>query len=224
VTGAPLHTLGGPRGGEAERRLIRALRDGDESTFAELVDRYAPAMLRVAAAYVPSREIAEDVVQDAWLALLKGLDRFQARARLQTWLFRILINIAKTRGARERRCIPFSALAAARDDHPLLDPARFLSADHPEMPGHWARPPRDWPHSPEQRALSTEAQGRLRSELDRLPQRQRVVVALRDVAGLTAAEVCAALDITAENQRVLLHRGRTRLRGLLEDYDPHDGV
>jgi RNA polymerase sigma-70 factor, ECF subfamily len=210
------HVRGGPTGSREEHQLVQALRAGDESTFTALVDVYGPSMLRVASAYVPNREVAEEVVQDAWVALLEGLNRFEGRARLQTWLFRVLINIAKTRGRRERRCTPFSSLTD-EDYGPTVDPARFLAADHPELAGHWARPPQTWSTSPEQRAVSAEALRHLREGLDHLPARQRVVVALRDVVGLSAAEVCATLDITAANQRVLLHRGRARLRGVLDE-------
>ncbi len=210
--------LGGPVGSEAERKLVRALREGDESAFATLLDTYAPAMLRVASVYVPSRAIAEEVVQDTWLALLRGLDRFEERSRLQTWLFRVLVNIARTRASRERRTTPFSALAAPADEGSTVDPARFLPPGHPVWPGHWAHPPQSWDSAPESHALSAETLGWIEEALAGLSQMQRLVVTLRDVIGCPAAEVCSALDISAGNQRVLLHRGRARLRQALEDH------
>jgi RNA polymerase sigma-70 factor, ECF subfamily len=205
------HGVGGPLGSEAERQLVRALRSRDEPTFAGLVERYAPAMLRVAGDYVPSREVAEEVVQDTWLALLEGLDGFEERSRLQTWLFRVLINIATTRGARERRCVPFSAyLGRVEGGSPTVDPD--VVARH--SPPWRSRPSRT--ASPERCAMSAETLRSVRNALADLPERQRMVVTLRDVIGSTAEEVCATLDITPANQRVLLHRGRAWIRRAVE--------
>ncbi len=195
--------------------IVDRLRAGDERAFAELVDRYSPSMLAVARTHVASREIAEDVVQDTWLALLKGIDRFEGRSSLQTWMFRVLVNIAKTRGVREKRSTPVDMHAAAQ--RPTSGPENFRSGDDP-WPDHWVRFPAPWRESPEHRLLSAEALDLVRCELAQLPEQQRIVVTLRDVHGYGSDEVCALLALTATNQRVLLHRGRTRVRDALADY------
>ncbi len=195
---------------------MRALRGGDERAFATLVERMTPAMLAVAEGYVPSRTVAEEVVQETWLAVLTGLDRFEGRSSLRTWVFGILLNVARSRGVRERRSVPFSRAFPADDAGPTVDPDRFRPPGQ-EWPGHWATPPRPW-DLPESALLSHEVRTRLRAALDALPPRQRAVVHLRDVQGLEAAEVCALLGIEPGNQRVLLHRGRAGLRQALEDY------
>jgi RNA polymerase sigma-70 factor (ECF subfamily) len=198
--------------------LLRALRAGDEDAFAELVDRHSPAMLRVALAYVPSRAVAEEAVQEAWLAALRGIDSFEGRSSLRTWLLRILTNLAMKGGGRERRSVPFAALAAADDpDGPSVDPDRFLPADHDRWPGHWAIGPAAWP-TPEDGALSAELRGVVAAAIAELPEAQRTVIALRDVEGWGADEVCAALELSAGNQRVLLHRARTAVRAAIERY------
>lgn len=204
------------RTAEDEAALIAALRDGDESAFAELVDRHTPAMLRVARGYVPSREIAEDVVQETWIALLKGIGSFEGRSSLRTWLFTVLINIAKRRGVRERRDSDVAVMAFTGG---TVDPARFRDADDP-YPGHW-RPtevPSAFPDTPEGSVLGDDLIALARRELDKLPERQRVVVTMRDMLGLDSAEVCELLDVSVANQRVLLHRGRAAVRQVLEDY------
>lgn len=195
--------------------LVKRLRAGDERAFADLVDRYSPSMLVVARTHVASREIAEDVVQDTWLALLKGIDGFEGRSNLRTWLFRVLVNIAKTRGVREKRSTPVDMHVG--HDHPTVSPNRFQPADA-QWPDHWVRFPMPWRDSPENRLLSGEALDLVRRELARLPEQQRIVVSLRDVDGYDSAEVCALLDLTAANQRVLLHRGRARIREALAEY------
>ncbi|HEV7206627.1 MAG TPA: sigma-70 family RNA polymerase sigma factor [Jatrophihabitans sp.] len=192
--------------------LVDRLRSGDERAFVELVDRHSPSMLAVARAHVASREVAEDVVQDTWLALLKGIDGFEGRSSLRTWLFRVLVNIAKTRGVREKRSTPVDLR-----DEPGVRPDRFQGAGE-EWPGHWVRFPMPWRDSPERRLLSGEALDLVRRELDRLPEQQRIVVSLRDVEGYDSDEVCALLELTAANQRVLLHRGRARIREALAGY------
>jgi RNA polymerase sigma-70 factor, ECF subfamily len=215
---------GGHVGSDAEQRLVAALRRGDESAFTALVDAHAAAMLRLARAYVPSRSVAEEVVQETWLALLEGLDRFEERSSVKTWLFRVVVNIAKTRAVRERRTTPFSALPQATGDEdgdnagPLVDPARFLPPDHEQWPGHWAQPPQSWRDNPELSALSHEVLDEVGHALDGLSARQRATVLLRDVEGFSAEEVCDLLAISAANQRVLLHRGRAHVRQALEDY------
>src|SRR5829696_2989675 len=199
-----------------ETALITALRDGDDSAFAQLVDRHAPSMLRVARGYVPSHEIAEEVVQETWIALLKGVDRFEGRSSLRTWLFAVMINIAKARGVRERRDAD-AAIAAYTGG--TVDPARFRNADDP-YPGHWKQgdEPSPFPETPEGSALGNELIDVARRELDKLPERQRIVVTLRDMLGFDSSEVCDLLDISIANQRVLLHRGRAAVRQVLEDY------
>ena len=199
-----------------ESALIAGLRDGDEAAFARLVDQHTPAMLRVARGYVPSHEIAEEVVQETWLALVKGLDRFEGRSSLRTWLFAVMINIAKSRGVKERRSADAEIAAYTGG---TVDPARFRDAGDP-YPGHW-RPdevPAPFPDSPEDSLLGGELVAVARAELDRLPERQRMVVTLRDMLGFDSAEVCDLLDISVANQRVLLHRGRAAVRQVLEDY------
>lgn len=199
-----------------EEALVAALKGGDESAFAALVDRHAPAMLRVARGYVPSREIAEEVVQETWIALLKGIGSFEGRSSLRTWLFTVLINIAKRRGMRERRDVDVAIMSFTGA---TVDPARFRDADDP-YPGHW-RPdevPSPFPETPEGSVLGDELITLARRELDKLPERQRVVVMMRDMLGLDSAEVCDLLEISIANQRVLLHRGRAAVRQVLEDY------
>jgi RNA polymerase sigma-70 factor (ECF subfamily) len=196
--------------------LVAALRDGDESAFAAVVDRHTPAMLRVARGYVASREIAEDVVQETWIALLKGIDSFEGRSSLRTWLFTVLINIAKRRGMQEKRNADVAVMALTGG---TVDPARFRDTGDP-YPGHW-RPdevPSPFPDTPEGSVLGDELIAVARRALDRLPERQREVVTLRDMLGFDSVEVCALLDISAANQRVLLHRGRAAVRQGLEDY------
>ena len=199
-----------------ESVLIAALRDGDEAAFARLVDQHAPSMMRVACGYVPNREIAEEVVQETWIALLKGIDNFEGRSSLRTWLFAVMINIAKARGIRERRDAD-AAMAAFTGG--TVDPARFRGADDP-YPGHWLpdEAPSPFPDTPEGSVLGNELVDVARHELDKLPERQRLVVTLRDMLGFDSREVCDLLDISVANQRVLLHRGRAAVRQVLEDY------
>jgi RNA polymerase sigma-70 factor, ECF subfamily len=196
--------------------LVARLRDGDESAFAELIDRYGAMMLRVARRYVKDRASAEEVVQETWLAVLNGIDRFEERSTLKTWLFRILTNRAKTRGERDARSLPFSALASAETeaDEPAVDPDRFLGPDS-ATPGAWAAPPRAWP---EDRVLARETLGVIESAIDMLPEAQREVIRLRDIEGWSPMEVTDALEITDGNQRVLLHRARSKVRTALEEY------
>jgi RNA polymerase sigma-70 factor, ECF subfamily len=186
---------------DSDRKLLLRLRSGDESAFVSLVERYQEPMLRLAVSFVPSHAIAEEVVQDTWLAALRGLGKFEGRSSLKTWLFRILVNRARTTGVRENRSVPV----------PAVDPSRF------DASGSWADPPEHWVEAAENRAEAGKLADRVRARVDDLPGRQREVVVLRDVEGMSSEEVCAVLDISGANQRVLLHRGRSRLRQLLED-------
>jgi RNA polymerase sigma-70 factor, ECF subfamily len=201
-----------------EEALIAALRNGDEQAFAALVDLHTPALLRVARAYVPSRAVSEEVVQETWIGVMRGIDGFEGRSSLKTWIFRILTNVAKRRGSRERRSVPFAALAAAEDTgEPSVDPDRFLPADHELFPGHWLFMPSRWP-TPEEGLLSGETREVIVAAIEELPEAQRTVLALRDIEGWSSEEVSTALEISAGNQRVLLHRARARVRTAIEDY------
>jgi RNA polymerase sigma-70 factor (ECF subfamily) len=202
---------------EDETALVAALRAGDEKVFADLVDRHSPAMLRVARGYVRNHETAEEVVQETWIALIKGISKFEGRSSLRTWLFTVMINIAKARGLRERR--NFDAEVAAFTGG-TVDPALFRGAGE-EWPGDWKKweeYPREFPESPEGSVLARELVDVAQAELERLPVGQRMVVTLRDMLGFDSTEVCQLLDISAGNQRVLLHRGRAAVRLVLESY------
>jgi RNA polymerase sigma-70 factor (ECF subfamily) len=210
--------LGAAAGGldsERDARLLAALRAGDEEAFAALVRRHHAAMKRVARMYVSTDAVAEEVVQETWLAVIAGLERFEQRASLKTWLFHILANKAKTRGTRERRSVPFASLAGA-DDGPAVAPERF-QGEGDTWPGHWATPPRPW-EDPERRLQSLEARECLRVAIGALPEVQQAVLTLRDVEGLEAEEVCRLLELSDGNQRVILHRARARVRAELELY------
>lgn len=199
--------------------LVEALRAGDERAFMMLVERYGPAMLRLAMMYVSTRAVAEDVVQEAWLGVLKGLDGFQGRSSLRTWIFRILVNTAKTRGQRESRTVPFSSLWSPDPEaEPAVDADRFRPAGD-RWPNHWIEgAPTSWEGVPEERLLSRETLHRVREAIEALPPNQREVIRLRDMLGWTSSEVCDSLDITETNQRVLLHRARSKVRRVLESY------
>jgi RNA polymerase sigma-70 factor, ECF subfamily len=199
----------------SERELVAALRRGDEAAFMQLVEEYGPALLRVARMYVPTAAVAEEVVQETWIAVLNGIDRFEGRSSLKTWLFRILANIAKTRGQRERRSVPFSSAAGASDE-PSVDPDRFLPAGHERARG-WALGPTPWPE-PEESLLSRETRAVILGAIEKLPPSQREVITLRDVEGWSSEEVRNALDLTETNQRVLLHRARSKVRGAIEQH------
>jgi RNA polymerase sigma-70 factor, ECF subfamily len=207
-----------PITGYDDERLIGAVRGGDERAFTVLVDRHSPAMIRVAMAYVPSRAAAEEAVQETWIAVIRGIDGFERRSSLKTWIFRILTNVAMRSGARERRSVPFAALAEAEDTgEPSVDPDRFLPADHELFPGHWAIMPASWP-TPEEGLLAGETREVIAAAIAELPKAQRTVIALRDIEGWSSEEVCEALEISAGNQRILLHRARSRVRDAIEEY------
>lgn len=194
-----------------EQGLVDGLRAGDEAAFVELVGAYGPSMLRVAQLYVRSRAVAEEVVQDAWIAVLNGSGRFEGRSSLKTWIFRILANKAKTRALKEGRSIPFSAL---EPEGPSVDPDRFRGPED-RYPGHWATPPASLP---EERLLASETLALVESEIGKLPPAQALVITMRDVEGFESDDVCNALEISETNQRVLLHRARSKVRGALEEY------
>ncbi len=207
-----------------DEQIVASLREGDEEAFALLVDRHGASMLRVAGHYVRDRAVAEEVVQETWLAVLEGIDRFEGRSSLRTWIFTILANRAKTRGEREGRGIPFSSLAAADAavGEPALDPRRFRDADDPSWPYNWAAPPRAWP---EQELMAGETIRVIGEAIAELPESQREVILLRDVEGWSAEEVIDSLAISDGNQRVLLHRARSRVRAAIETYlDPELAV
>jgi len=196
-----------------EMALVQALRRGDEKAFASLVQRYHASLLRLAMSYVATREQAEDAVAETWLGVLNGIDRFEGRSSLKTWIFRILVNRAKTKGVREQRSVPFSSLPGDGDEaEPSVDPDRFAPA------GNWSAPPESWEGLPEERFLSGEARAVVDDAIAKLPDMQRAVITLRDVRGFTSQEACEVLDLTEANQRVLLHRARSKVRARLEEY------
>jgi RNA polymerase sigma-70 factor (ECF subfamily) len=199
---------------EAER--LDALRAGDEEAFAALVREYHASLVRVARMYVLTLAAAEEVAQETWLAVLNGLSRFESRSSLKTWIFRILTNIAKTRAVRDGRTLPFSALQdPARVPEAAVDADRFLDPEHPRWPGHWALKPEPWP---EEALVAGETRERLAEAIEALPATQRAVISLRDIEGWTSEEVRNALDLSETNQRVLLHRARSKVRAALESY------
>ena len=201
--------------GPNDAALVDALRAGDEKAFATLVDAWSGSMMRVARAHVSTESSAEEVVQDTWLAVLTGLHGFRAQSSLRTWVYRILVNQAKSRGMRERRVVPFTSLGPEEEaGHPAVDPSRFQGPEGP-FPGGWRAFPAEWP---EQAALAHEVDGVVAEALRSLPARQRAVVSLRDVEGLSAQEVSELLELSTGNQRVLLHRGRSVVRAHLERY------
>jgi RNA polymerase sigma-70 factor (ECF subfamily) len=194
-----------PHGDEDELAMLERLRAGEEEAFMRLVERHQDTMVRLARSFVRSQEVAEEVVQDTWLGVLRGVERFAGRSSLRTWLLRILVNRARSAGVRESRSV------AVGDVEPAVDGARFDAA------GRWSAPPRPWAEESDERLLAESLAGRIWETVEELPARQREVLMLRDVDGLTSEEVCAVLDISEGNQRVLLHRGRSRLRQALEN-------
>jgi RNA polymerase sigma-70 factor (ECF subfamily) len=198
-----------------ERQLIESLKAGDERAFAWLLDEYSSALLRVAMTHVSTRAVAEEVVQETWLGVVNGIHRFEGRSSLKTWIFRILTNTACTRGPRERRMVPFSVLEPADDD--AVDPDRFFPPDHARYPDHWAIGPTAWP-MPEDGLLAGETRDVMLRAIDELPDTQRVVITLRDIEGWPPEEVCDALQLSDGNQRVILHRARTKVRAALESH------
>jgi len=194
-----------------ETAIVAALRAGDEDAFRSLIEMYHAQLVRVARMYVSTQAVAEDVAAETWLAVLEGIDRFEGRSSLKTWIFRILTNRAKTRGVREGRSLPFSSLEPAEA---AVEPERFRGGDH-RWPGHWAAPLDSFP---EDRLLAAETRGVIERTIAGLPPTQRAVISLRDIEGWSAEEVCNALTLSETNQRVLLHRARSAVRAALERY------
>jgi RNA polymerase sigma-70 factor (ECF subfamily) len=201
--------------GTLERDQVARLRAGDEAAFRALVESNHGTMIAVASGYVKTRAAAEEVVQDAWLAVVKGLDRFEGRSSLSTWIVRIVMNKAMTWGGRESRSVPFSSLAADDEGGPAVEPERFRPGGE-SFAGNWQSFPADWAALPEEKLLGRETLEMVKREIGELPEAQRTVITMRDVAGCSAEEVCEALEISGANQRVLLHRARSRVRAAIE--------
>jgi len=197
-----------------ESHSLAGLRSGDEGAFLELVGKNHAAMVRVARAFVRSDAVAEEVAQESWLAVLEGLGGFEARSSLRSWIFSIVANRARTRAQRESRFEPVASFEE-QEEAPAVDPSRFLPQDSPLFPGNWSSPPQAWP---EERLLMRETLELAGRAIDELPPAQRQVIVLRDVEGCSAGEVCEALDLSEGNQRVLLHRARSKVRGALESH------
>ena len=208
------HTRGALSASE-EAGFVARLREGDELAFEALVDRHYATMLAVARGYVRTRAIAEEVVQEAWLSVLNGIDRFEGRSSLRIWIMRIVVNIAISRGEREARSVPFSAFASEEGDEPAVDPERFRDQSD-GFPGHWRAYPGNWAALPDDALLGRETLDVVTSAIEELPDAQRVVITMRDVAGCSPEEVCGMLGVSDGNQRVLLHRARSHVRAALE--------
>ena len=204
-----------------EARIVAALRAGDEAVFADVVSRYTPAMLRVARSFGLEMNAAEDAVQEAWVRVLKALEKFEGRSSFQTWLFTILGNCSRHRASAELKAVPMPSLGE-EDAGPTVDESRFFPADHPRWAGMWSTLVDAWEAIPDERLLAGEARERIAAAVDSLPERYGAVFYLRDVEGWASDEVCAILDLTPENQRVLLHRARARVRAALEEYFEQD--
>lgn len=204
-----------------EAALLAALRAGEESAFEQLIGQYHASLVRVAGLFVQDETVAEELAQETWLAVLRGVSTFEGRSSLKTWLFTILTNKAKTRGQREGRAITFTDLGAAPlQTQPAVDPARFNPPSAENFAGHWAdgAEPASWDDLPEDRLLAQETLNLIQTTIASLPESQRLVITLRDVDELSSAEVCNVLGLTETNQRVLLHRARARVRQALESY------
>ena len=197
-----------------ESELLARLRAGDEGAFRSLVETHHGTMIAVARTYVNTRAVAEEVVQEAWLGVLKGIDRFEGRSSLRTWILRILVNTAMGRGAREARTVPFSSMAVGERE-PAVEPERFRRPGE-AFAGHWNAYPSDWSSLPDERLLGRETLGVVKRSIEELPHAQRTVITMRDIAGCAAEEVCDLLEISRANQRVLLHRARSSVRAALE--------
>ncbi len=200
----------------AEVSLLKLLRERDETAFTQLVEEYHSSLVRLAQIYVQDSTTAEEVAQETWLAVLHGLDRFEGRSSLKTWIYTILTNKAKTRGQREKRSIVFSDFENADSDSPTVDPKRFRAEGQWE--NHWVAGPPSWEAIPEGSTLHAETMRLIREAIDALPENQRLVITLHDRDELSSEEICNILGISETNQRVLLHRARAKVRQALEDY------
>jgi RNA polymerase sigma-70 factor, ECF subfamily len=200
---------------QREAELLARLRLGDEHAFESLVESHHARMMAIARTYVKTRAVAEEVVQETWLGVLKGLESFEGRSTLKTWILRILVNTAMARGGLEARSVPFSALARPEDPEPAVEPERFRAPGEP-FAGGWSRHPRNWRSLPEGELLGRESLDVVKDAIEELPVPQQRVIAMRDIAGYSAEEACKTLEISAGNQRVLLHRARSHVRAALE--------
>ncbi len=198
-------------------RIVEALRNGDEAAFTMLITDYHSALVRLALLYVNDRAVAEDVAQETWIAVLQGIGRFEGCSSLKTWLFRILTNRAKTRAQREGRYVPLSALEELDANEPSVSPERFNPSGDPSA-NHFVSIPQRFDEIPEDRLLSQETRAVIQRAIEMLPPNQRQVITLRDIEGWSSAEVCNVLEISETNQRVLLHRARSKVRQALENY------
>jgi RNA polymerase sigma-70 factor, ECF subfamily len=198
-----------------EAELLARLRAGDEDAFESLVRAYHGTLIAIATTYVRTRAVAEEVVQEAWLGVVKGLDRFEGRSSLKTWILSILVNKARGRGAREARSVPFSSIASDEEGEPAVDADRFRRPGE-AFAGHWSAYPADWSQLPDEKLLGRETLEVVKRRIESLPEAQRTVITMRDIAGASAEEVCDVLEISPENQRVLLHRARSKVRAALE--------
>lgn len=199
----------------SDAEVVDALRAGDAETFRDVVTDLTPGLTRLARTYVP-QALADEIVQETWAAVVSSIDRFEQRSSLKTWIYRILLNKVRTLAKRESKIVPFASMGNSRDsDAEIVDAERFA---HPDRPGHWLGPPTSWDLLPAERVESDETLEMIRAAIVRLPESQREVVELRDVQGWTADEVCNTLGISSVNQRVLLHRGRSAVRAMLEEY------
>lgn len=203
-----------------ETALLKLLRQRDETAFTQLVEQYHSSLVRLASIYTKDTGAAEEVAQDTWLAVLHGLNRFEGRSSLKTWIYTILTNKAKTRSQRENRTISYSDLEEAAQHQPAVASDRFNDPSAEKWPNHWSREgaPTSWAGIPENVILSEETLDLIRTTIDQLPVSQRAVITLHDMEELTSQEICNILGISETNQRVLLHRGRARVRQILEDY------
>ena len=213
--------MASPESVSSETALLAALRGGDENAFCALVDEYGAVMHRVALTFVRSSAVADDVVQEAWVGALRGLDQFEGRSTLKTWLLKIVANIARTHAVREARTVPFSSLELAQEAGSAHEPA--LPTDRFQGPGEqhprrWVSFPTAWSTDPESAVLSAETRNLIAKTIAGLPDGQRIVITLRDVEGWESAEVCSVLELSETNQRVLLHRARSKVRAVLEQH------
>ncbi len=205
--------MGDPDRYSDDAALVTALRAGDEAAFGWLLDRLDRPLRRLARTFVSTPAAADEVVQETWLAVVEGVDRFEQRSSVRTWVTRILMNKARTRGVRDRRSVPFSSIEA-----PAFPPEAFRGPDDPDWPGHWVVPPRPWEQLPAERVEARETVACVRAAIEALPPLHRQVITLRDVEGWPAGEICAVLDLTPANQRVVLHRARARVRDAVASY------